>query len=146
MKVLARSQEVLMWLCVCPAGKKTQFKATYILFTFGVLGTLILALASSIVFSIKFATSNLEGALHALFVIAALFTVVISNIIMFILRKKMMSIFSQLSEIYTASMKCFKQIYESILISIRCFFTFFFGIDRYEERNISIFESNRCFM
>lgn len=123
MKVLARSQQVLMWLCVCPASETTQFKAKYILFSFGVLGTLICALASSIVFSIKFASSNLEAALHALFVIAALFTVVISNIIMFFLRKKMMGIFGQLSEIYEAS-KTIVQIAKKTIKQWKCLLNF----------------------
>lgn len=103
MKILGRSQQVLMWLCVCPASETTQYKAKYILFSFGVLGTLACALASSIIFAMKFASTNLEAALHALFVIAALFTVVISNIIMFVLKDKLMGIFGQLSEIYEAS-------------------------------------------
>lgn len=107
MKVLRRSQQVLTWLCVCPVNETEDFKAKYILFTFGVLATLIFALASSIVFCLKFASSKLEQAFHALFVIAALTAVVIANIIMFVMRSKMIGIFGKLSEIYETSKTLF---------------------------------------
>lgn len=103
MKVLGRMQQVLNWLCVCPANEGTQFQVIHIIFSFGVLATFLCALASSIVFCIKFASTNLEQALYVLFVIAALTTEIIANIIMFVLQSKLMGIFGQLSEIYEAS-------------------------------------------
>lgn len=105
MQPLATNHRVLRWLCLYPTDENTSKwqKLCYILFAIKTFLSLILILASCIVYFCTFVRTDMEKSLSSLFQIAGFTGVIYELIAMFFLRYKITSISMKLSAIYKAS-------------------------------------------
>lgn len=102
MKPLITNQRVLQWLNVCPADKisNRKEKLKYIAFSLIVVMCIMGFLLSSVVFFVKMVSIDLERSLFGLFQTAGALPVVNIIIGAYILRHRIRTLFTSLSNIY----------------------------------------------
>lgn len=109
MKPLELNQKALIWLFMCSADK-TVDRRKKILYFFCFLLVLFVNMAALIAatkFALKFFSTDLEECLYAFFQISAIAGIVYVMLAAFLLRHKISTIFTQLSDIYAASKRLF---------------------------------------
>lgn len=106
MKPLVMNQRVLTWLCVFPLDEAATMKEklTCITFSIGVILTIFSGLTGSVVFFLKFVSTDLEESLYALFQIAAIFSTSNAIVVAVLMRHRIPAMFSNLTEIYEKCM------------------------------------------
>lgn len=102
MKPLLMNQRVLTWLCMLPmdeASTKTE-KLGCIAFAIGVTLIIYSGFLASLIFFLKFVSSDLEESLYALFQVVGMFSTANAIVVAILMRHKIPSIFTNLSKIY----------------------------------------------
>lgn len=96
------NQRVLTWLCVFPLDEVATMKEnmTCIAFSIGVILTIFSGMTGSIVFFLKFVSTDLEESLYALFQIAALISTINAIVVVILLRHRIPGMFKNLTGIY----------------------------------------------
>lgn len=104
---LATIRKVLKWLCILPAREATSKhkKLIYIVFSVSILTISICGFTSSLIFIVKYFSTNLEDCLYALFQVSGNISNLYMVLIAFILRHRIAALFERLWEIYDASKK-----------------------------------------
>lgn len=105
MKPLVKMQQTLMWLCICPdeSSSSPWKNKIYICFTVTVLFSFVSVLTSSVLFIMKFISTNMPESLGACMQVTGWSLAFYMLLIALILRQKMYGIFTGLAEIYNAS-------------------------------------------
>lgn len=105
MMPLKPNQLVFAWFCVYSKNESPIWwkKALYITFTVIVWMVVIGAFSSSAAFFLKYASSDLEEALYAVFQMTTLLTMATGLALLHYFRQKLIDIFSKLSCIYEES-------------------------------------------
>lgn len=105
MKPLASTQKMFVWLCICPDENVPNRwkKLSYICFAAINLLVLVSALTSSVLFAVKFASTNLPETLGACTQFAGWSTVCYLLLISLFMREKVSAIFTELAVIYNTS-------------------------------------------
>lgn len=105
MQPLATSQQVMTWLCMCPAEESTSKKRRLCYVAFSIIVSIITfaALLTSIVFFIKYLSIDFEAALYTIFQIAAESAVLNLIIVALINRQRIAAIFTELTKLYASS-------------------------------------------
>lgn len=117
MKPLVMNRRVLTWLCVFPLDEVTtrKGKLTCIVFSFGVSLTIFSGLTGSVVFFLKFMSTDLEESLYSLFQIAAIFSSANAIVVAFVMRHRIPKMFVNLTRIYEKC-KCDFQIVSTVCL------------------------------
>lgn len=102
MKPLVMNQRVLTWLCVFPMHESAAMKEklTCIVFSIGVILTIFSGLIGSVIFFLKFVSTDLEESLYALFQIAAIFSTSNAIVVAVQMRHRIPTMFKNLTTIY----------------------------------------------
>lgn len=100
-------QQMLIWLCICPADQNTSQLKRYSHTVFSILVVTILSLASlsGAILCVKFLSIDLEECLFALYHTSATSTLLYMLIAVFFSRKRISATFRSLSEIYNTASK-----------------------------------------
>lgn len=101
---LETNRKVFIWLCMCPADKSTDKKENraHVICIVIVTALILTFFIASAVFFSKFASTDLEESLYALFQISATSGVMYLIAVAIIMRDKILNIFNKLSDIYEA--------------------------------------------
>lgn len=99
---LASHQRMWTYFCVCPPDKNTSAwtKLVYMLFTFTIFMGNFTPCLASIAFVLKYASTDLEGALHALFQLSAYSSMAYVIVIELLSKREIAALFVKLREIY----------------------------------------------
>lgn len=102
MNPLVMNRRVLTWLCVLPLDEVTtrKEKLTYIALSIGVILTIFSGLIGSVIFFLKFVSTDLEESLYALFQISALFSTANAIVVTAFTRHRIPAMFVNLMGIY----------------------------------------------
>lgn len=102
MKALEVNREIFTWLCIFPPTIKTSQlkKKFYILFSVTNSFLVTVGFISSVVFVVKNIKKNWEESLYALFQVAGLGQTVYTLCASYILKDKIVNIFSKLQKIH----------------------------------------------
>lgn len=102
MKPLVTNQRILRWFCVFPTNEtiKLREKISYVLFTSIALAVTVGAIVSSGAFFVKHLRTDFKESLYALFQVVSLFGSVNAILAILLSRRKLDTIFTQLSTIY----------------------------------------------
>lgn len=120
---LHTTRRVLTWLCLYPADKNTSklTKLAYIIVSSIVFTTCLYCSASSIVYFMKYVSTDSEEALYALILCIGVLPLIIAILIAFALRHKITVIFEKLTNIYDERKKNLLRIFLNNIISFYSF-------------------------
>lgn len=109
MKPLELNQKALIWLFMCSADKTAdrRKKILYFFCFLLVFSANVAALIAATKFALKFFSTDLKESLYAFFQISAIAGIVYVMLAAFLLRHKINTIFTQLSDIYAASKRLY---------------------------------------
>lgn len=112
---LKTTKQVLTWLCVYPASTKTPVKIIWcILFSVIFCIVNLNGVAASGAYFLKYAASDLESALYALFQVDSLTATAYMNVVLLVSHREIIEIFDGLNQIFDASNQSF------VLFFIHC--------------------------
>lgn len=102
MKPLEIHKQIWIWFCVCSADENTSEikKSIFRVFTLIIILSDLSVIPASVIFALNNLSTDLDGCLHALFQITAYTGISYSMISALILRKKIRSLFDNLTLIY----------------------------------------------
>lgn len=110
MEVLATSQRIFSWFCICPLPRNANYvRFTQIFFTAFLVLVKILALVASAAFLYENVKINMLNSLNGLLQLSVLGTVTFSLLITLIFRRKFDDIFVSLQEIYDSKFSYVKK-------------------------------------
>lgn len=107
MRPLQTTERVLIWLCLLPADKTTSkwTKLSYFAFSAVVVTSNVTFFAASIVFFMRFYSTDLHGSFYAIFQITGMLPIIAMIIVSFCMRRKIEMIFEMFRQIYAESKK-----------------------------------------
>lgn len=102
MTPLETNRRILTWLCIYPVNENAseQHKILRSLFGIGVFVANLMVFIVSIVFLVKFASTDIEEALFSVIQLAGTGNILYVSIIIFIVRHKIVGLFKSLDKIY----------------------------------------------
>lgn len=102
---LKTNRRVLTWLCMCPANEATEKwkKIAYTSLSITAVLLIVCAFFASVAYFGKFASTDLEEALYALFQIIGAVSLLFAITIAYFSRNKIDAIFENLTKIYRKS-------------------------------------------
>lgn len=102
---LKTNRRVLTWLCMCPANEATEKwkKIAYTSLSITAVLLIVCAFLASVAYFGKFASTDLEEALYALFQIIGAVSLLFAIKIAYFSRNKIDAIFENLTKIYRKS-------------------------------------------
>lgn len=105
MEPLKTNQQVLTWLCVFPADQMTSKRKqlAYICLALTTVLSMSTISSGSVVFFVKYASTDLENALYALFQIFDCVGFLYACLVFFLSRHRIPSMFVNLAKIYRSS-------------------------------------------